>query len=65
MISMLSADPVAPRYTVNWHIPIINENLIFTVDLSPFNGVAEICRNMETILFCVGLALVTRSLIRG
>lgn len=65
MIEMLNADPVAPRYTVNWPIPIINENLVFTVDLSPFNGVAEICRNMETILFCVGLALITRHLIRG
>lgn len=66
MIKLLDAEPVAPSYTVNWNIPIINRALTFEVDLSPFNGVAAILRNLEIILFCIGLAMVTRSMfIRG
>lgn len=66
MLSKLSAAPVAPVYTVNWLVPIVNERLVFTVDLSPFNGVAEVCRNMELLAFCIGLAVVTRQLfLRG
>ena len=62
MISMLSAEPEAPRYHVTWEIPWINENLEFTVDLSEFDDVAAICRKMELLLFVVGLAVVTRSM---
>lgn len=66
MLRMLNAEPVAPKYTVNWTIPFINQNFSFTVDLSPFNNVASILRIMELIAFCVGLAFVTRSMfIRG
>lgn len=66
MVKLLNAEPVAPTYTVNWNIPIINQTLNFTVDLSPFNNVAAILRNLEVIIFCIGLAMVTRSMfIRG
>ena len=66
MIKLLDAEPVAPSYTVNWQIPIINRALTFEVDLSPFNSVAAILRNLEIIIFCIGLAMVTRSMfIRG
>lgn len=66
MLKMLKAEPQAPRYTVNWNIPIINQTLNFTIDLTPFNGVATILRTMELIAFCIGLAFVTRSMfIRG
>ena len=66
MIKLLDAEPVAPSYTVNWQIPIINRALSFEVDLSPFNSVAAILRNLEIIIFCIGLAMVTRSMfIRG
>ena len=66
MLKMLKTDPVAPSYNVNWNIPIINQTLSFTVDLSPFNQVASILRTMEIIAFCIGLAFVTRSMfIRG
>ena len=66
MVKLLDATPVAPSYTVNWNIPIVNQNLTFTVDLSPFNSVAAILRNLEVIIFCIGLAMVTRSMfIRG
>ena len=66
MISLLQAEPVAPVYTVNWNIPIINQNLSFTVDLNSFNSVAATCRKMELLIFIIGLAVATRSLfIRG
>lgn len=65
MLTKLSAEPVAPNYTINWNIPIINTNLQFTVDLSQFNNIALICRRMELLLFIIGLAIVTRNLIRG
>ena len=65
MIGLLSADPVAPSYTVDWEIPFVNTNLTFTVDLSGYDDVAEITRNMELLLFMIGLAVVTRNLIRG
>ena len=66
MISLLQAEPIAPFYTVNWTIPIINQNLSFTVDLTPFNSVASTCRKMELLIFVIGLAVATRSIfIRG
>ena len=66
MLNMLKAEPVAPSYQVDWHIPIVNTDLEFTVDLSAFNSVAAICRRMELLLVIIGLAIATRSLfIRG
>lgn len=63
MLSKLNASPVAPSYTVNWYIPIVNETLTFTIDLSPYNDVADILRKMEVLAFCIGLALITRQMI--
>lgn len=66
MVSKLSASPVAPSYHVHWFVPIVNQYLDFTVDLSGFNSVASIARKMELLAFVVGLAIVTRSMfIRG
>lgn len=65
MLQKLNASPVAPSYTVNWYIPIVNQYLNFTVDLSGFDSVAAVLRNMELIAFCVGLAIVTRNIIRS
>lgn len=60
----LAADPVAPCF----EIPFYVEGLVdytFEIDLSVFESVAQVVRIMELLLFCVGLALVTRNLIRG
>lgn len=65
MLQKLNASPVAPSYTVNWYIPIVNQYLNFTVNLSGFDSVAAVLRNMELIAFCVGLAIVTRNIIRS
>lgn len=59
LLSCLSADPQTPIFTVRFVIPgIINEE--FTIDLTPFNAVAQIVRTMELLVFAIGLALVTR-----
>lgn len=66
MIGLLNATPEAPSYHVHWYIPFADTYLDFTVDLSAWNSTAAICRQMELLLFCLGLAFVTRSMfIRG
>lgn len=66
MIGLLNATPEAPSYHVHWYIPFADVYLDFNVDLSPWNSTAAICRQMELLLFCLGLAFVTRSMfIRG
>ena len=66
MIGLLNATPEAPSYHVHWYIPFADTYLDFNVDLSSWNSTAAICRQMELLLFCIGLAFVTRSMfIRG
>lgn len=66
MISLLNATPEAPNYHVRWYIPFADTYLDFNVDLSGWNSTAAICRQMELLLFCIGLAFVTRSMfLRG
>lgn len=66
MVNLLSADPVAPQYHVKWYVPFAKEYIEFDVDLSGYNNVAAIMRNMELLVFCIGLAIVTRNyFIRG
>lgn len=61
----LSATPTAPVFD----IPFVVDGLVdytFHLDFSDFDTVAQILRTMELLLFCVGLAFVTRSMfIRG
>lgn len=65
MIKLLNVPPQAPFYHVHVPIPLVNEDLDFDIDLSPFDSVAAVARKMEIILFCVGLALSTRAIIRS
>lgn len=59
LLSALSADPETPVFTARFVVPgVINEE--FTIDLSPFNSVAQIVRTLELLAFIIGLALVTR-----
>lgn len=60
----LAATPETPHFEIPFNIPGII-NYTFVIDLSDFNGVAAILRTLETLGFCVGLAFVTRKLIRG
>ena len=64
-LSCLAADPVAPSFTWRFYVPRLCDET-FTVDLSPFDTVAQIVRTMELLAFCIGLAYVTREkFIRG
>lgn len=62
-MSILEADPLAPN--INWPFrnPVTKEDIIVAVDLSPYNGVAQVVRYGFDLIFIVGLAMVTRSLI--
>lgn len=63
-VACLAADPVAPSFTWRFYVPGICDEEI-EIDLSEFDAAAQILRTMELLLFCVGLAFVTRKIIRG
>lgn len=63
-LTCLAADPVAP--VINWQIPVPGGDAYsLSLDLSPFDSVAQLLRRLELLLFCVGLAIKTRDLIKG
>lgn len=64
LLSSLVASPVAPQFTWTFDFAGAGQH-DFAVDLSPWEPVAQVLRVGETLLFCVGLVLVTRDLIRG
>ncbi len=67
-IKVLEAPPQAPHFKYAFPYPTLSgmQTYEMDIDLSPFDSVAELLRDMECILFIVGLALVTRShMIRG
>lgn len=60
----LNADPVAP--VIEWVIPLPGgDTYPLVIDLSAFDGVAQLLRRLQLLLFCVGLAFKTRDLIKG
>lgn len=60
----LNADPVAP--VIEWVIPLPGGGTYpLEIDLSAFDGVAQLLRRLQLLLFCVGLAFKTRDLIKG
>lgn len=67
VVKVFSADPVAPSYTfeVPWSIEKDAKPVKYTIDLSNYAPVSTVCRSLFLLLFIVGLAMVTRDLIRG
>lgn len=64
MMRSLMAGRKAPRI----ELPFVIPNLVdytMVIDLSSFDSVASILRGMEFLAFAVGLAMVTRYLIKG
>ena len=63
-VNVLCAEPEAPRFEwkFTWYGGATDT---LTIDLKPFDGVAQLLRNMELLLFCIGLAMITRNQIRG
>lgn len=67
-VNILEAEPQAPHFTFPIKYPTKNglETYNIDIDLSPFDAAAEILRDMECLLFIVGLIMITRSqMIRG
>lgn len=68
-INFLVAEPEAPSF--DWSFPVGYENgeiqyQTFTIDLSIFDPVALVLRAGLSILFCIGLGMITRSVfLRG
>lgn len=63
-LGVLAADPVAPSFDWRFYAPNVVDYTLH-VDLSDFDSVAQICRRLELLAFCVGLILITRNIIRG
>lgn len=53
----------APIITWNWEIERFGIDEEIIIDFSPYDTVASILRNLELILFIIGLAVATRNLI--
>lgn len=65
-LNCLCAEPEAPNF--KWNIPLSAvglEDCTVEINLDKWDSVAQIFRDMELLAFCIGLAFVTRNLIRG
>lgn len=63
-LGVLNAEPEAPVIRWRFYVPRVVDYEI-EIDLSVFDGVAQIMRTMELLAFCIGLILLTRNIIRG
>lgn len=67
-IKVLDASAEAPKFTIPFKYPTRSGTATYdiVIDLSSFNSVAELLRDMECLAFIVGLIMITRSrMIRG
>ena len=62
-LTVFVAEPEAPQFTFNLRIEPLNIDYQMEIDFSMFDSVASILRTLELILFIVGLAFITRSMI--
>ena len=62
MIQALCADPVAPRFT--FATVFLGQTYSVNIDLSAWDSVAAMVRNMVIAIYVVGLAVATRKFIR-
>lgn len=67
LVKVFQAPPETPHFELPMHIKVFSLDYTYTfvIDLSPFDGVAQIMRTGFLLLFIMGLILSTRSLIRG
>ena len=65
MVTMFSAEPEAPHAKWEFSLPWSpQEKYKVEWNLKEFDDLAELCRKLELVLFCVGLAVVTSKLIK-
>ena len=65
LVQALDAEPVAPKWTLKLEPPQFPVEWEVVLDLSDFESLAKIFRTGETLLFVVGLILITRGIIKG
>lgn len=65
LIQALDAEPVAPKWTLKLEPPQFPVEWEVVLDLSEFETLAKIFRTGETLLFVIGLILITRGIIKG
>lgn len=64
MVTLFAADPEAPHAKWEFSLPFTGGTYEIEWDLREWDEVAALCRKLELILFCVGLAVVTSKLIK-
>lgn len=64
MVTMFVAEPEAPHAEWTFYLPWSNQEYSVGWDLSDFDGVAQVCRSLELVLFAVGLAVITHKVIK-
>lgn len=65
MVTMFAAEPEAPHAKWEFSLPWSpQEQYEVEWDLEEFDTLAELCRKLELVLFCVGLAVITSRLIK-
>lgn len=64
MVTLFAAEPEAPHAKWEFSLPFTGGTYVIEWDLREWDEVAAICRKLELILFCVGLAVVTSKLIK-
>ena len=64
MVTLFAAEPEAPHAKWEFSLPFTGGSYVVEWDLQEWDEVAALCRKLELILFCVGLAVVTSRLIK-
>jgi hypothetical protein len=64
-VTVLSADPVTPKFDWTFTVPQLNLSVPLVIDLTPYDDVAKNVRRFQLIIFCIGLVLITRNIIKG
>lgn len=67
IIQFFNAKPKAPKF--KWNVPTVKNGSVkkneVEIDLSAYDGVAEVFRTLELLAFIFGFVLIVRNLIRG
>lgn len=64
MVTIFVAEPEAPHAKWEFSLPFAAGTYKVEWDLQEWDEVAALCRQLELVLFCVGLAVVTSKLIK-
>lgn len=65
LFEVLVAEPVPPKFEIPFKYSKIGLDYTFVIDFRQFEELAEIFRTGQTLLFCLGLILITRNIIKG